>query len=459
MIEINLVDWFKRNKKIILFTLMAILTFLTWFLNVNEFINLFIYIAILITLVIFKASTKTLVMFALFTVMGQNQPSVLEYFDNLYFDKHNTNIDALKTYYVVLYIVIVFLVGLIALFRMIKNKDKPQGKLVIPMALLTLYGLVTLIWAPGFIPGISELSFFIQGYLVYLFVRNEKDSKIDFYEFAWFLSLILLVLSFQYVTVYLKYPGNNKSPLYHLWANPNIVAAVFGITFIPSLYKYFSKDRSKYTYLYLPFEILVIWAIIKSQSTGLHYGFIAGALFIPVMFVKNRKILYSIIAFSILAFVAFLVIVVRLEDQFPNIYNKLNEFSTSRFDIYKQALEQLKTPKDYIFGLGLGYDRSVINVNFFHSWFFQILVNRGFIGIGIIAVLLYYVIEILDDSEERFRYFLAIGIIIYLAHGITDSGFDYQYLGVFFYLMIALLEKNNASQKELIENTKIQSLN
>lgn len=451
MIKISLVDWFKNNKKTILFSLMAVFTFLTWFLKINEFINLALYISILIILVVFKAKTKTLVMFALFSVMGQNEPAVLEYFDNLYFNKHNTNIDALDTYYVILYIVIIFLVGVIALIRAILNKEKPKGKLLIPMALLTSYGLITLIWAPAFIPGISELSFFIQGYLVYLFVRNESDEKTDFYKFSWFLSLFVLVLSFQYLTVYIKYPGANKSPLYHLWANPNIVAAVFGVTFIPSLYKYFSNQRSKYTYLYLPVELFIIWAIVKSQSMGLHYAFIAGAAFIPVMFVKNKKVLYGIISGSILAFIAFLVIVVRLEEQFPEIYNKLNEFSTSRFDIYKLALEQLKTPKDYIFGLGLGYDRSVIDVNFFHSWFFQVLVNRGLICLSIVGVMLYFVVEILDESEDKFRYFLAIGIIIYLAHGITDSGFDYQYLGVFYYLMVALLEKNN--ELEMNNNT------
>ena len=457
MIEISFIDLFKRNKKIVLFSLMAIFTFTTWFLNINEFINLSIYIVLLIVLLIFKAKTKTLVMFALFTVMSQNDPAILEYFDNLYFKKYNTNIEALKEYYVILYIVIIFLVGVVALIRTIKAKKVLKGRLLIPMALLTTYGLITLLWAPSFVPGISELSFFIQGYLVYLFVRNEEDEKTNFYNFSWFLSLILLVLSFQYLTVYLKYPGDNKSPLYHLWANPNIVAAVFGITYIPSLYKYFANERTKWTLLYLPIEIFIIWAIVKSQSTGLHYGFIAGALFIPVMFVKNRKVLYGIIGSAILLFIAFLVIVVRLEDQFPDIYNKLNEFSTSRFDIYKEALEQLKSPKDYIFGLGLGYDRSVINVNFFHSWFFQVLVNRGFIGITILAVLIYLVIEVLDESEDNFRYFLAIGIIIYLAHGITDAGFDYQYLGVFFYLMIALVEKNNAinyQTKEIV--AKIQ---
>ena len=92
--------------------------------KINEFINLALYISILIILVVFKAKTKTLVMFALFSVIGQNEPAVLEYFDNLYFNKHNTNIDALNTYYVILYIVIIFLVGVIALIRAILNKEK-----------------------------------------------------------------------------------------------------------------------------------------------------------------------------------------------------------------------------------------------------------------------------------------------------------------------------------------------
>lgn len=455
MIVIKLVEIYKKDKNLILIPIIAIITFATWFFNINEVVNIGIYLTLLIGLVIIKVDGVTLLMFALFSVLAQNRAAFLEFIDNIYFKIFDSKITLLNSYYIYLQLIILFSVGAILLTRFIKSKVKPSGKLLIPMVIISIYSLITLLWADSLTDGLSEFSFFIQGYLAYFLIKNENDDPVDFYKFAWFLTLLLLVLSMQYLVVYIKFPGPNKAPLSNLWANPNIVAATFGITFIPSLYKYFAKNKSNKRFLYLPIEIFIIYTIVKTQSTGLHYAFLIGLLFIPVMFIKNRKVLFSIIIMVILAFVAFLFIIVKLEEAFPEIYSWLNVFTTNRIDIYKEAFSEISNPIILIFGNGLGYDRTALaesNVHFFHSWVLQILVNRGLIGIILISIMLYYILTILYESDNNFRYFLAVGFIIYLAHGITDSGFEYQHIGIHAYFMLALLERDTIARNIAVNN-------
>lgn len=429
---------------------LALLSFITWFTNLNELITMGIFITILITLLIIKADLSYFIMLACFSLLAQREPYFLKVFDNLYFKVFNTKITALSDYYIFLYLLMAFLVGVIALIRFIKNKTFENTEIIKLMTIITIYSLITLIWAPNLVDGLSEFSFFIQGYLVYLFIKN-SDSKITFKQISWLLSLFLLVLSLEYLVVYIKYPGLNKSPLYHLWANPNIVASIFGVTFIASLYKYINFKKNKLILLYLIVDAFIIWAIVKSQSAGLHYAFLAAFLFIPFLLIKSPNKQYILIVSGILAYIIFLALVVLLEQKYPNIYNMFNEFSTNRFDIYKTALNEVRKLKWLIFGHGLGYDRVVLSVDFFHSWFFQILVNRGFIGLILMFMLLRRVVDVIHSTDDPFKYFLILTTITYLAHGITDSGYEYQFMGVIFYFMIAHVEKINGASKKIEE--------
>lgn len=449
---------------------MALLAFTTWYFDVLETYNILIYSTILIVAALLKVSNTRLLIITLFTVTANKTPYFLEFLDNKYFDIFGKNITALNSYHNFLYVFIFVVLIFIMIIRAIKNKSKIRGKLA-PIVLMTaLYSFITLIWAPSLPAGLSEIWFMAQGYLTYLLIKNDGDKNNYSYEFSWFLSMLLLVISLQYFKSYHDYylaidtptsffnywKSDSKAPI-NLWANPNIVAAVFGIALIPSFYKYFSKKKSIYTYLFIPFELLIIYAVILSKSQGMYYSLLIGLLFIPLLFIRNKKTLYLLIASAVLVFAFGMAFIVYIEDIFPNLYNMLNDFTTHRIDIYKEAVILLRDPNTLIFGMGVGADRIVLSAHFFHSWVYQILVTRGLIGISLVGIMIYFVVEILFENKDKIRYFLAIAIIIYLAHGITDSGFDYQHIGVIFYFMVALLEKRiepPASEFHLVRSIK-----
>lgn len=441
----------QNQNNLIFLILTATLTFLTWYFNINEVYNVLIYSSLLILLAVFKASDIKLVIFTLFTIAGNREPGFLKLFDSIYSNIFGSNISALKSYYTFLYTAIFIILIIILLIRSIKNKRKLTGRLVIPMIIIIVYSLITLIWTPNINKGLSEFWFIIQGYFIYVIVRNDNEEA-NYYGFSWILSILLLVISLQYFVsyreyfqvheldynffTYFKFPS--KEPI-QLWANPNIVASVFSVAYAPSLFKYFTKNKSKLRFLFIPMDILILYAIVLTKSSGLHFALAAGLISIPVLFVRNKKTLYIVLITMMTAFILSITLVVLLE---PELYDIVNTLTTKRLDIYKIAINTLKDPLVFLFGNGIGSDREVLaNVHFFHSFVFQVLVNRGLVTLTIIAFMFYKIIEILFESKSKFRYFIALASVTYLAHGITDSGFEYQYIGVIFFVLISLVEK------------------
>lgn len=444
----------RNQNNLIFLILIAMLTFSTWYFNINEVYNVLIYAGLLILLAIFKVSDIKLLIFTLFTIAGNREPDFLKFVDGIYNNIFGSNITAIKKYYTFLYTAIFIILIIILLIRSIKIKRKLTGKLIIPMFLIIGYSLITLVWTPNIIKGLSEFWFIIQGYFIYMVIRND-NKEVNYYNFSWILSFLLLVISLQYFVSYREYIHLNnldynfftyykfpsKAPI-KLWANPNIVASVFSVAYASSLFKYFSKSNSNLRLLFIPFDILILYAIVLTKSSGLHFALLAGLLAVPLLFIRNKKVLYSVIVSTIIVFVLSITLVVLLEGKYPELYDKINDFTTGRLDIYKIAINELKNPLVFFFGNGMGSDRIILgNVDFFHSFVFQVLVNRGIITLTIIAVMFYLIIETLFESKAKFRYFIALTCITYLAHGITDSGFEYQYIGVIFYTLIALVEK------------------
>ena len=65
----------------------------------------------------------------------------------------------------------------------------------------------------------------------------------------------------------------------------------------------------------------------------------------------------------------------------------------------------------------------------------------------------YQILVILKTEQSLFKYFASIGVITYLAHGTIDIGFEYQFIGVLFYLIVASVEKHTYdSEVELAIN-------
>ena len=64
--------------------------------------------------------------------------------------------------------------------------------------------------------------------------------------------------------------------------------------------------------------------------------------------------------------------------------------------------------------------------------------------------MLYLATKTLSKSRSNFKYFVAIGIVIYLSHSIIDLGFEYQFIGVIVYMMFAIVE-NKTFENNYIE--------
>lgn len=429
-----MIENIKNNKIKYLYPSLALISFLTWFIQVPQLINFIIYGLILLTLIIFKFDNKTLIFYSLFVLIA------------------NRNMDWLSFHFQYQFTFIV--IALKFMVESIYHKNKIEGKLLLPIVITIVYAFISLIWTIKLVAGLSEISIIIQGYVAYMIFRNSKE-EMSFKEVSWIFSFLLLALSFEYLTLTLPTVHNfDKVVLDQFWSNSNLVAAIIGVTWIPSLYKYFDKDRSKYTFLYLPLELLVIYAIIIGSSFALQLSFIAVAVIIPIYFlIKNKKVFYTLLISSVIIVMIFIVTVVLLKDTYPEFFAKMDRFSTNRFKIYAIAIEQLKNPLVLIFGRGIGSANPILGRNYyFHNLILHILVNRGLIGLSVTIFMLFKALRVFNENKTTFKYFAALGMLTYLGHSLFDIGFEYQFLGVCFFLMIALLEVDN---KKTLENLTI----
>ncbi|WP_156907486.1 O-antigen ligase family protein [Haploplasma axanthum] len=337
------------------------------------------------------------------------------------------------------------------LYKCLYKKQKLKGKLLIPLIIFLGYSLITFIWTVNVVSAISRVSIIIQGYVLYLALVN-SDDKVEFKEISWFFSLFLLTLSFEYIVILARanvfFNFETKYYLMDLWANPNIVATVFAIGFVPSLYKYFIKDGSKLKYLYLPLEILIVYAIYATQSKGLYFGLFVMILMIPIIIlIKNKKLILTSIYTIIFGFAGAMILLVIFKDNFPELFTKIDSFSSSRVRIYEIGINELKNPFTLYFGKGIGSTHHILLDNgfsnfYFHSWFFQTLVNQGLIGITITLTNLYLIFKMCLNTKDKFKYFAYLGLIAYVFHTLIDVGYEYQFLGVMYYMLVAVLEKN-----------------
>lgn len=449
-------DKISKHLEKYLLPITALLVFLTWVLKVPQVANIIIYSLITLGLVFFKVKPTTMLMYSLLTIASNYHPIRIESLN--------------RGYHIVFY----FTFGITMIYSLVnvfKNNFKLIYKLLIPFGLMIIYGLISLIWSLNVMYGFNFLQVMILGYVAYLVVVN-LDEKFDYLKLSWFLTLLLLVISSQYLVVaynhfevdltgqtgILKYFSfikqkffsfERKTHLFIFWANPNIVAAMIGISLVPSLYKYFDKRSTKKTLYYLPLELLPLYAIYASMSDGLFSALIIGILFIPLIFLyKNKRHVFIWYMQFVALFMAFVLVVVYTLNMYPEIFTDIDNFTTGRFTLYRQSVDLFKNPLVLLFGRGIGSSKAILESSFYyHSWAFNSLANVGVIGFGLTIYVIYQSFNIINESKNPFRYFLLIGTIIYLTHGLIDVGYDYQYIGILNYMMIAMIEKDNYKLK------------
>ncbi|MDY0276545.1 MAG: O-antigen ligase family protein [Acholeplasma sp.] len=435
-----MIEYIKNNQMRVLIPFFAALSFLTWILKVPQIVNIGIYLAILAFLLIIRINPIIIIMFSLFALMGNYRV------DDNSFIKHQL------LYQIIFAVTMIVFIG----YYVIKKPEISLGKLGLPMLSITVYSIISLIWTPDLVEGLSKIAIFLQGYLAYIVVLSTK-KKVSFYDFSWALSLALLVLGLEYIVLSKDvFPDFiDKNHLYAFWSNPNLVAAIIGIAWVPSLYKYFSKERNNKVFYYLPLELIMVFSICSSNSRGLEFGLIMGIIFIIIiLFIKNRKIDYALFNTGVLNFVIAMVAVILLKDKYPDLYNQVNKLSTSRLAIYDIAVNRISNPLIFLFGEGIGSSRpALVEAGYYnyyyHSWVFHNLASGGIIALGLTFLMIYYIYKIFEKNNTTFAFFASIGIIIFLFHSLLDIGYDYQFLAVYYYMIIAIIEKDNLSKERM----------
>ena len=416
----------------------AVLSFLTWYLQLSIVDNIYIFGIVLIVLTFLKQPPSVMMVVVLFSFLGT-------YTNELY----------LLYQIMFLYVVIVWLINYI-------KTDKPlKGRLVVPLFISSGLSLLTLFWTPSILDGIAEFLVIIQGVVAYIiFINDDHENKLSFKQLPHLLTFLVLVLGLQYfILTYEFFPNTaSKQPLFEFWINPNLVAAMLGLIWIPSLYKYKNIKKNKWLLLAIPIELLAIYSIYMSMSRGLYVAYGVGALFVILLLLKvPEKYLLRFTIALVFAFALGMVIVIYLKDDYPHIHEFFNDQSSNRIEIYEIALRSLKNPFKVIFGNGLGAARYNLTLNgksniYYHSWFFHILGTRGIINLIMQLYIITRIFKIAINSKMQAK-FILIGFIIYLTHSLVDIGYDYQHLGILYYMMVALVEfKNN---QILIDNNKL----
>lgn len=424
-------------KREFYFILLSIVTFLIWLSNSYSFILAIIfYPSLFIYLIIKKKPISDFIIVILFSVMS------IKIKTGIY------KIDYILTTTLFFYILI----------TNIKNKFVFLGNLFIPLVIYLLYNLLSILWTPIKTIGFEGIVAMLEGYMMYYIVTNSKFiiKKEQFIYISKLASLIVLTISFEIFTIYLelgpKVILQDKDFMTLKWGSSNLVAAIFVLLIPIVLCKYLNKTN--YFKLYIILDIISLIGLISTLSRGAYFGVIVSLLLIAIFYIRKQLLIKYGIVFSIFAFTTLLLLKIF------NIYDKLvvkivdRGFFTSsdRFPLYHLALDSFLDK--LIFGNGIKSSEYLISTylnrteDHFHNFILQIASTLGIIGIILFIYIVYKWILVLNKPKEPFVMLVTFSLVGALTHQMVDVSFDLHYFGVYFYLLIGIVEIYRHNQKD-----------
>lgn len=441
-----------KQQMLLHLVLLGLITYGLWLFQFSFWINVTIF-AILMILAILKGTFKQQLLVLLFSILASSRThdtTLLELTNNIIYtvDPH---------------IVTVSILSIVSIVKAVKNRKMHMGKLSLPILLISIYALISIIWTPVFIDGLSGFFTILEGYMMYFIISEHKDEELSMKDISIVFTVFGFVLSAQMLTHYINYGFIEALKTKHVfsdfWANPNVAFALYGFIIPMSLYKY-RHIKSKYKYLFIVLDLMIIGCMILSQSRGLYFGFIVGIIFALLIYFRSRSKTLLVIGGTIfVSFIATMMILVFFKERFISSYEWMDEFSNGRLALYDIAIHRFTgSLRTFIFGDGILSSRYYIELAgkssmYYHSFFFYAFATLGIIGIALYSFLFYRIYQVFKPRLRKYAY-LSIAILVFLAHQLVDVGFDNRFLGVIFYFIVGLVEYRQLNLEKQLQESK-----
>jgi O-antigen ligase len=305
--------------------------------------------------------------------------------------------------------------------------------------------------------------------------RTHPDSR----TLKFYCSIAVLALTIQFIAYHTVESVVNSGGLesYGLSGNMHHFGSFAGLI-LPVLLYFSTQIKGWLRLLCVVGVIAAFYLLWESSSRISWFAFFSSILIAILLFLRNRKLLIGLAGFFTISFIAALVsglaaIKIRIMDILSNWRTE------ERVTVWADTLDMLgnNSVKDWLFGHGIGsfryyfpdyntfkVDGKVVDWNFPHNVFFQIIFENGSIGLvtilgGMVLLMIGIWRGFHQLEHKNDRYLLVTLFILFwinLIHCALTLSFYHKYfiypLSMIIGILLILLEKTG-------QNKPLQSLN
>ncbi len=299
--------------------------------------------------------------------------------------------------------------------------------------------------------------------------RENPDSRtLLFYSCIAVLALIIQFIAYHTVESVVNSGGLES---YGLSGNMHHFGS-FASLILPVLFYFSTQIKGWLRFLCLAGVIVAFYLLWESSSRIAWFAFFSSILIAILLFLRNRKLLMGLAGFFTISFIAALVSgLAAIQNRIMDILS--NWRTEERVTVWADTLNMLgnNSVKDWLFGHGIGsfryyfpdyntfkVDGKVVDWNFPHNVFFQIIFENGLIGlVTILGGMVLLMIAIwrgyhrLEDKNDR--YLLVTLFILFwinFIHCALTLSFYHKYfiypLSVIIGISLILLEKTGQNK-------------
>ena len=224
---------------------------------------------------------------------------------------------------------------------------------------------------------------------------------------------------------------------------------------MPAIYylAYLQQNKLKCAFYYLIASITYLAVIFTECRSGILTGLTIGIICTFILCVKaKQKHFYKVfcIAFALIIMVFILIFKENIYKLFESLF-RAGLSDSSRFNIWKNALNEYKNHPLF----GMGFYASQIGSytqflpGFYHNTVVEILSCCGAITLAIYVVYRFLTVKLMLTNFNLGKMFLSLMILAIISTSLVDNTIFNIYPTFFYSLILALLERESISQKEI----------